>query len=60
MSDVKNKSMTRSEMVQKINQLTGVSTSIIKNVITEYENVILLDLTLNHESILGCIGIIKI
>lgn len=60
MSDSKNKPMTRTEMIQKINQLTGVSVSIIKNVITEYENTILLDLTLNHESKVGCIGKIKI
>ena len=35
MSDVKNKSMTRSEMVQKINNLTGFSTSILKILITK-------------------------
>ncbi len=60
MSDSKNKPMTRTEMIQKINQLTGVSISMIKDVITQYENVILLDLALNHESKVGCIGKIKI
>lgn len=54
------KPMTREEMIDKISKKTGYDKKTVKNVITEYENVLLLDLAQSHETKLGIIGKIKI
>lgn len=54
------KPMTREEMIEKIALKTGYSKKQVKDVITEYENVLLLDLATNHETKIGIIGKIKI
>ncbi|GAA5414735.1 HU family DNA-binding protein [Ureaplasma ceti] len=54
------KPMTREEMAEKISLKTGYSKKEVKEIMTEYENVMLLDLATNHETKVGPIGKIKI
>ena len=59
-SETLKKPMTRDEMVSSIAITTGVDKKTVKEVINEYEKMLILDLTESHEAKLGFIGKIKI
>ena len=60
MSDTTKKPMTRNEIISKIAIKANVDKTTVKNIITLYENVLLLNLTENLETTVGPIGKIKI
>ena len=60
MSNEIKKPMTREEMVSAIAMTTGLDKKTIKEVIAEYEKMLILDLTESHETKIGIIGKIKI
>lgn len=54
------KPMTREEIITAISVKTGYEKKVVKNVMTEYENILLVDLAESHETKIGIIGKIKI